>query len=49
MINFGKVLLRKSQISLEDMRKFMSLSIDSNNEYIPIYSYDENIKVMNSN
>ncbi|CAD8202038.1 unnamed protein product [Paramecium pentaurelia] len=43
MINFGKVLLRKSQISLDDIRKFMSLPIDSTDEDIPIYSYDENI------
>ena len=31
------------------MRKFISLPIDSNNENIPIYSYDENIKVMDNN
>ncbi|CAK60121.1 unnamed protein product (macronuclear) [Paramecium tetraurelia] len=46
MINFGKVLLRKSQITLKDMKQFMSLPIDSNNDQIPIYSYDENIKIV---
>ncbi|CAD8114858.1 unnamed protein product [Paramecium sonneborni] len=48
MINFGKVLLKKSKLSLEDMRNFISLPIDSNTEDIPIYSYDENIQIMST-